>query len=242
MIRLGINIDHTATLRNARGGLHPSPLRAAQAAVRGGADLITAHLREDRRHITDDDMERLKNEIAVPLNMEMAVTEEMERIALRIRPHDVCLVPEKRKELTTEGGLDVAGNVKNITSTVKKLRNANINVSLFIDPDEKQLLAAEKTGASAIEIHTGAYASAAIGARDAELKRIFAAAALAPQLGLAIHAGHGLNYENVEAVAAIPAIEELNIGHFLIGEALFLGLEEAVREMKRVMSHARGEA
>jgi pyridoxine 5-phosphate synthase len=238
-IRLGINIDHVATLRNARGGLHPSPVRAARLAVEAGADLITAHLREDRRHIRDDDMDRLKREAGAPLNMEMAVTDEMQKIAIRLRPHAVCLVPERRAELTTEGGLDVAGNIEPVRTCVKRLQDAGIIVSLFIDPDEKQLVAAEKTGATTVELHTGSYATRPIGKNDDELKRLHAAASIAPQLGLHLHAGHGLNFENVAPVASIPVMEELNIGHFLIGEAVFTGLAESVREMKRLMIAAR---
>lgn len=238
-MRLGINIDHVATLRNARGGLTPSPVRAAHLAIAAGADLITAHLREDRRHIRDEDMERLKNEIGVPLNMEMAVTEEMQKIALRIRPDIVCLVPERRSEVTTEGGLDVAGNLERVKRCVHTLRNAGIDVSLFIDPDEQQLSATLDVGATIIELHTGAYANAPIGDHDGELVRLYTAAAIAPQIGLQVHAGHGLNFENVVPVAEIPSIEELNIGHFLIGEAVFLGLEESVRHMKRLMVQTR---
>jgi pyridoxine 5-phosphate synthase len=240
VLRLGINIDHVATLRNARGGDAPSPLRAAKAAIAGGADLITAHLREDRRHIRDADMLALKNELDAPLNMEMAVTDEMQRIALEIRPHAVCLVPEHRTEITTEGGLDVKSQIAAIAACTQKLQDAGILVSLFIDPDLAQMDAAKMTGARAVEIHTGAYANSAAPAE--ELKRIADAARHAKQIGLQVHAGHGLTFANVRPVAAIATIEELNIGHFLVGEAVFTGLESSVREMKKLMQEARQKA
>lgn len=238
-LRLGINIDHVATLRNARDGQHPDPIRAAQLAKVAGADGITAHLREDRRHIRDGDMERLRHEIGLPLNFEMAATREMAEIALRIRPHAVCLVPEKREEKTTEGGLDVAGQQETLTEYVKPFRAAGIRVSLFIDADERQIRAAAATGAEVIEIHTGHYAECEGEARSAEFARIKHAAALAQQLGLEVHAGHGLNYENTGAIAAIAQIRELNIGHFLMGEAMFVGLDAAIRRMRAIMDEAR---
>lgn len=238
-LRLGINIDHVATLRNARGGIAPDPVRAALLVGEYGADLITAHLREDRRHIRDDDMQRLKTECALPLNMEMAVTDEMIAFALRVRPGAVCLVPERRQELTTEGGLDVRGSDAGLKDGVARLQDAGILVSLFIDPDPAQIEAAVATGAKAIELHTGSYAHATGAAKQGELKRLQEGAAAAAAAGLQVHAGHGLTFENVEAVAAIPAIEELNIGHFLVGEALFMGLGPAVAEMKKRMQRAR---
>lgn len=241
-MRLGINIDHVATLRNARGGLLPSPLRAAQLAVKAGADIVTAHLREDRRHINDADMALLRHEGGAPLNMEMAVTPEMQAIACLLRPHAVCLVPERRLEITTEGGLDVLNQLAAITDCTKKLQDAGIQVSLFIDADMRQIEAANKTGCRAIEIHTGAYANAASSAQDKELSRIRDAARAAAHMGIQVHAGHGLTYQNVSAIALIPEIEELNIGHFLIGEAVFIGLEASVREMKRLMQAARQKA
>lgn len=238
-MRLGINIDHVATLRNARGGQLPSPLRAAQLAVKAGADIITAHLREDRRHINDADMALLKHEGGAPLNMEMAVTTEMQAIACLLRPHAVCLVPERRLEITTEGGLDVAAQLAAITECTKKLQDAGIAVSLFIDADERQIEAAHKTTCTAIEIHTGAYANAPSDLQAKVAARIQASARAAKQMGIQVHAGHGLNYQNVSAIAHIPEIEELNIGHFLIGEAVFVGIEAAVREMKKRMLAAR---
>lgn len=238
-LRLGINIDHVATLRNARDGSNPDPIRAALLAKQAGADGITAHLREDRRHIRDGDMARLKGEVALPLNFEMAATAEMIEIALEIKPHAVCLVPEKREEKTTEGGLDVAMNQESLTADIALLAKAGIRVSLFIDADEKQIRAAHATGAPVIEIHTGHYAELSGDAQKKELERIASAAELAHGLGLEVHAGHGLNYENTGAIAAIPQLRELNIGHFLVGEALFVGLEQSIRTMRKIMDGAR---
>lgn len=240
-LRLGVNIDHVATIRNARGGVHPDPLRAARAAEAGGADSITAHLREDRRHITDDDIDRLRRDIALPLNLEMAATSEMQAIALRHVPHAACLVPEKREERTTEGGLDAAAQQGLLTDYVGRLQAAGIRVSLFIEPDPAQIDAAHAIGARAVELHTGTYCNATGAARDAELARIVAAAARAAELGLECHAGHGLDFETTPAVARIPSIVELNIGHFLVGEAILTGLEAAVRRMRAVMVAARAE-
>jgi len=238
-LRLGVNIDHVATIRNARGGPHPDPLRAAHAAARAGADGITAHLREDRRHITDDDIDRLMAEIDLPLNLEMAATEEMLAIALRHRPHAACIVPERREERTTEGGLDAAGQYDHLTYFVGKLGAAGIRVSLFIEPSEAQVAAAVRLGAPVVEFHTGRYAHVDGDARATELKRIADAAALARKNGIEPHAGHGLTYDNVVPVAAIPQLAELNIGHFLIGEAIFISLEESVRRMRDLMDQAR---
>ena len=238
-LRLGVNIDHVATIRNARGGPHPDPLRAAHAAARAGADGITAHLREDRRHITDDDIDRLMAEIDLPLNLEMAATDEMLAIALRHRPHAACIVPERREERTTEGGLDAAGQYDHLTYFVGKLGAAGIRVSLFIEPSEAQVAAAVRLGAPVVEFHTGRYAHVDGDARATELKRIADAAALARKNGIEPHAGHGLTYDNVVPVAAIPQLAELNIGHFLIGEAIFIGLEESVRRMRDLMDQAR---
>ena len=242
-LRLGVNIDHVATVRNARGGRHPDPVRAAKLAAEAGADGITAHLREDRRHIIDSDIERLMAEIRLPLNLEMAATDEMLAIALRHKPHACCLVPEKRTEVTTEGGLDVAGQMDNLKRTVGDLGAAGIRVSLFIDPEPAQLDAAKALGAPVVELHTGAYCDAPAGVeRAAELERIVRAAAHAEAIGLECHAGHGLNYETVGAVAAIPTIVELNIGHFLIGEAIFVGLGNTLQRMRAVMKDARAAA
>ncbi len=240
-LRLGVNIDHVATIRNARGGRHPDPLRAARIAAAAGADGITAHLREDRRHIVDADIERLMREIALPLNFEMAATEEMLAIALRHRPHAACLVPEKRAERTTEGGLDVTGGSAHLRRYVEALSAAGIRVSLFIEADPRQVAAAKAIGAPVIEIHTGAYCEAEGTARVRHLARIEAAAAEAETLGLECHAGHGLGFDTVKPVAAIATIAELNIGHFLIGEAIFVGLEAAIREMRALMREARRE-
>lgn len=236
-LRLGINIDHVATLRNARGGDNPCPIRAALLAMEAGADSITAHLREDRRHIRDLDIERLKNEVKLPLNLEMAATEEMLAIALRVKPHAVCLVPEKRAELTTEGGLNVLAIEKKLIPYVQELQDNGSRVSLFIDPDTAQIESAQRTGAKAVEIHTGTYAE---NISWDNLQAIKNAAGHASNLGLEVHAGHGLNYENVADIASIPEIVELNIGHFLIGEAVFIGLKEAVMEMQKIMNRARG--
>ena len=239
-LRLGVNIDHVAPVRNARGGRHPDPVRAAKLAAEAGADGITAHLREDRRHIIDSDIERLMAEIRLPLNLEMAATDEMLAIALRHTPHACCLVPEKRTEVTTEGGLDVAGQMGNLRRYVGDLGAAGIRVSLFIDPEPAQLDAAKALGAPVVELHTGAYCEAPAGAeRAAELERIVRAAAHAEAIGLECHAGHGLSYETVGAVAAIPTIVELNIGHFLIGEAIFVGLGNTLQRMRAVMKDAR---
>lgn len=239
-LRLGVNIDHVATLRNARGGPHPDPVRAARIAAEAGADGVTAHLREDRRHIIDSDIARLMAEIELPLNFEMAATDEMLAIALRARPHAACLVPEKRTEVTTEGGLDAVGGFEHLKPFVQELTAAGVRVSLFIDPDLRQLDAAQALGAPVVELHTGAYCHAAEGAeRQTELSRLYAAAAHAETLGLECHAGHGLCYDTVQPVAAIPTIVELNIGHFLVGEAVFLGLAGAIRHMRTLMSQAR---
>jgi pyridoxine 5-phosphate synthase len=235
-LRLGVNVDHVATLRNARGGPHPDPLAAAEAAVRAGADGITIHLREDRRHIRDADVTRMRAALAVPLNLEMAATEEMATIAAAVRPHACCIVPERRAEVTTEGGLDAAGQIETLRPIVARLRAVGIRVSLFIDPDPRQLEAATALGAPVVELHTGAYAEG----RPGELARLAAAAAQTRGLGLECHAGHGLTFDNVCAVAALPEIVELNIGHFLIGEAILAGLEPVVARMKALMQQARG--
>jgi pyridoxine 5-phosphate synthase len=238
-LRLGVNIDHVATIRNARGGDHPDPVRAAQIAAGAGADGITAHLREDRRHITDRDIDRLMAEIDLPLNLEMAATEEMLDIALRHQPHAACIVPERREERTTEGGLDAAGQFETLLPFVRRLGVAGIRVSLFIEPTERQVEAAMRLAAPVVEFHTGRYAHAAGGARTAELKRISDCAALAVRNGIEPHAGHGLTFDNVIPVAAIPQIVELNIGHFLVGEAIFTGLDSSVRRMRELMDEAR---
>lgn len=242
-LRLGVNIDHVATLRNARGGPHPDPVRAARIAADAGADGITAHLREDRRHIVDDDIARLMNEIDLPLNFEMAATDDMLAIALRRLPHAACLVPEKRSEVTTEGGLDAVGGMAHLKRFVSELSAAGVRVSLFIDPDLHQLDAAQALGAPVVELHTGAYCHAAPGPeRQAELGRLIKAAAHAETLGLECHAGHGLCYDTVQPVAAISSIVELNIGHFLVGEAVFLGLAGAIRHMRTLMTQTRDES
>jgi pyridoxine 5-phosphate synthase len=241
-LRLGVNIDHVATIRNARGGPHPDPLRAALLAVEAGADGITAHLREDRRHIRDADMERLMAALTVPLNFEMAATEEMAAIATRLRPHAACLVPEKREERTTEGGLDVAGNVPALKDYVARLAAAGMRVSLFVEADARQLDAAAAVGAPVVELHTGTYCEAEGEARARELARLAAAARHGASIGLEVHAGHGLGFATVGPVAAIPELMELNIGHFLIGEAVFLGLAEAIRHMRGLMDAARARA
>ena len=242
-IRLGINVDHVATLRNARGGNHPDPLRAAAIATEAGADNITAHLREDRRHITDDDIARLAANLTVPLNMEMAATPEMLAIALKTRPHDACLVPEKRTERTTEGGLEVAGQHDHLAPFVAKLGEAGIHVSLFIAPELRQIEAAARLRAPAIEIHVGpwceALAEGQLKAAEAEWLRIVEGAEAARDLGLEVHAGHGLNYETAATISAVPEIVELNIGHYLVGEAIFVGLGESVRRMRDAMDKAR---
>jgi pyridoxine 5-phosphate synthase len=238
-LRLGVNIDHVATVRNARGGGLPDPVRAALLAARAGADGITAHLREDRRHITDADIARLSAELAIPLNLEMAATDEMLAIALRHRPHAACIVPEKREERTTEGGIDAAGQHDRLAPMVRELGAANIRVSLFIEPDPRQIAAAVALGAPVVELHTGRYAELDGEARTAELRRLADAAALAAKNGIEVHAGHGLTFDNVTPVAAIPQVRELNIGHFLVGEAIFIGLEDSVRQMKALMDEAR---
>ena len=242
-LRLGVNIDHVATVRNARGSAYPSPLRAALMAEAAGADGITAHLREDRRHIRDSDMADLRANLRIPLNFEMATTLEMQRIALATRPHAVCLVPEKRQERTTEGGLDVAGDQARLTAYIAPLRQAGARVSMFVGPDPRQIEASAAIGAAVVELHTGHYCDlhyeGRFAERDAELKALEKAAALAASLGLEVHAGHGLTYETVAPVAAIPEIKELNIGHFLMAEALFIGLEASIAEMRRLMDEAR---
>ncbi len=236
-LRLGVNIDHVATLRNARGGTHPDPVAAAQLAREAGADGITAHLREDRRHIRDADMVRLRAEVALPLNFEMAATAEMQAIALDIRPNACCLVPEKREERTTEGGLDVAGQEAALAAYIAPLRAAGIRISLFIDPELHQLEASARIGADIVELHTGTYA--VLSDRDAALAQLQQAAVQGAALGLEIHAGHGLTFENVAPIAAIEQVVELNIGHFLIGEAVSMGLAEAIRTMRGHMDGAR---
>jgi pyridoxine 5-phosphate synthase len=238
-LRLGVNIDHVATVRNARGGLTPDPLRAAEIAQAAGADGITAHLREDRRHIVDEDIARLIGGIALPLNFEMAATEEMVAIALRHRPHAACIVPERREEVTTEGGLDAAGQHNRLKPLISRLNDVGIRVSLFIEPDPRQIEAAIHLGAPVVEFHTGAYAHAEGEAQERELRRLTDAAALAAKNGIEPHAGHGLTYDNVLPVAAIPQLAELNIGHFLIGEAIFVGLDASVRRMRELMDAAR---
>jgi pyridoxine 5-phosphate synthase len=238
-LRLGVNIDHVATIRNARGGDYPDPVRAALIAVEAGADGITAHLREDRRHITDGDIARLSAELPVPLNLEMAATDEMLSIALSHRPHAACIVPERREERTTEGGLDAAGQQGQLRRFVDELGAAGIRVSLFIEPDPRQIEAALHLGAPVVELHTGRYAQLDEDGREAELKRLADAAALAAKNGIEPHAGHGLTFDNVAPVAAIPQIRELNIGHFLIGEAIFTGLAASVGEMRALMDAAR---
>ncbi|HWP60508.1 MAG TPA: pyridoxine 5'-phosphate synthase [Candidatus Acidoferrales bacterium] len=240
MIRLGVNIDHVATVRQARRAAVPDPVEAALAAEKGGADGITVHLREDRRHIQDQDVERLRRSVRTKLNLEMAVTEEMLAKAEQLRPDDACFVPERREELTTEGGLDVAGQLAKVRRGVERLQGRGIRVSLFVDPDERQIRASREAGAHAVEIHTGRYCDAAKGAEREELDKIVAAAALAHGLGLEVHAGHGLNYQNVIPVARIPQIVELNIGHSIVARAVMVGLEQAVREMKELLNRARG--
>jgi len=242
-LRLGVNIDHVATVRNARGSAYPEPLRAARLAEQAGADGITAHLREDRRHISDEDIDGLVNALSVPLNFEMAATREMQAIALRHKPHAVCIVPEKREERTTEGGLEVAREENRLAHFIAPLREAGCRVSIFIAAERAQVEAAHRIGAEVIELHTGAYCDAhsegRINDRDAELERLGEMAALANDLGLEVHAGHGLTYDTVRPIAAMPQVMELNIGHFLIGEAIFLGLGPAIAEMRRLMDEAR---
>ena len=238
-LRLGVNIDHVATVRNARGGSHPDPVRAAVLAAEAGADGITAHLREDRRHIVDADIDGLMRELKIPLNFEMAATPEMVGIALKHKPHAACIVPEKREERTTEGGLDAAGQHNHLKPMVARLRDAGIRVSLFIEADERQLEAAVSLGAPVVELHTGRYCELEGASQKAELERLRKGAALCGKLGLECHCGHGLSYADVAPIAAIPEVRELNIGHFLIGEAIFVGLEAAIREMRRLMNEAR---
>ncbi len=242
-LRLGVNIDHVATIRNARGGRHPDPLRAAHMAAEAGADGITAHLREDRRHISDDDISALMAEIALPLNLEIAATEEMLDIALRHKPNACCLVPERREELTTEGGLDVAGGHNHLAPYVSQLRDAGIRVSLFVDPDETQLAAASALGADIVELHTGSYCEhhndGDETATSKALERLKSAARRGAALGLEVHAGHGLAYDTVAPVAAMPDVIELNIGHFLVGEAIYIGLVDAIKHMRKLMDEAR---
>lgn len=241
-IRLGINIDHVATVRNARGGFHPDPINAAIIAEKAGADGITAHLREDRRHIKDIDIERLMANINIPLNFEMAATDEMLAIATKHKPASACLVPEKREELTTEGGLDVLGHYDYLKEFTKKLQNVGISVSLFIDPDEKQIKAAKELGADKIELHTGSYVDAKGQEQINELERLRKGAAYSAEIGIEVHAGHGLSYETVEAVAAIKEFSEFNIGHFIIGDAIFVGLEAAIHKMRTLMDQGRKQA
>ena len=238
-LRLGVNIDHVATIRNARGGDHPDPVRAAQIVAAVGGDGITAHLREDRRHIRDADIERIMAATNLPLNLEMAATDEMLDIALRHKPHAACIVPERREERTTEGGLDAAGQHNHLAPIVTRLRDANIRVSLFIEPDARQIEAAMRLKADIVEFHTGKYAHAQGEEREIELRRIADAAALAAKNGIEPHAGHGLTFDNVQPIAAIAQFAELNNGHYLIGEAIFIGLEESVRRMRELMDLAR---
>ena len=238
-LRLGVNIDHVATIRNARGGDHPDPVRAAEIVAACGGDGITAHLREDRRHIRDDDLARIQAATGLPLNLEMAATEEMLAIALHHRPHAACIVPERREERTTEGGLDAAGQHNRLYPIVQRLLDADIRVSLFIAPEVRQIDAALQLGAPVVELHTGEYAHATGAARDAELARLADMAALAARNGIEPHAGHGLTYDNVQPVAAIAELAELNIGHYPIGEAVFVGLETAVLRMRALMDAAR---
>lgn len=243
LLRLGVNIDHVATLRNARGGRAPDPVRAAKLAQAAGVDGITLHLREDRRHIRDKDLAAVQAAVSIPINLELAATDEMQRIALAHRPEAICIVPERREERTTEGGLEVAGDETRLRDFIAPLSAAGSRVSLFVAPDENQIEAAARVGAQVVELHTGSYCEHAeagdTAARDAELRRLFVCAALADELGLEVHAGHGLNFDNVGPIAAIPELVELNIGHFLIGEAVFTGLEHAIKEMRRLMDLAR---
>lgn len=245
-LRLGVNIDHVATVRNARGGVVPDPVRAAKLAEEAGADGITAHLREDRRHMVDADIEALTEALTVPLNFEMAATDEMQAIALRHKPHAVCIVPERREERTTEGGLEVAREENKLAHFIAPLADVGCRVSIFIAADPRQIEAAARIGASVVELHTGAYCDAhaegRIEARDAELARLREMSTFAHSLGLEVHAGHGLTYGDVTPIAAMPEVRELNIGHFLIGEAIFVGLEQAIKEMRRIMNAARAES
>lgn len=245
MLRLGVNIDHVATVRNARGSAYPDPVRAAKLAEEAGADGITAHLREDRRHIADADIDALMEALSVPLNFEMAATDEMQAIALRHKPHAVCIVPEKREERTTEGGLEVAREENKLAHFIAPLRDAGCRVSIFIAADKSQIEAANRIGAQVIELHTGAYCDyhyeGRFDERDAELVRLTEMATFAHSLGLEVHAGHGLTYDTVKPIAALPEVMELNIGHFLIGESIFRGLDPAIQEMRRLMVEARSE-
>lgn len=244
-LRLGVNVDHVATIRNARGGTHPDPVRAAHLAAAAGADGITAHLREDRRHIVDSDIERLMAEIDLPLNFEMAATDEMLQIALRHKPHAACIVPEKREERTTEGGLDVVGGHNRLQPLVASLSDAGVRVSLFIEADLRQLEAAVALKAPVVELHTGAYCDACLEgdgvAAGRELERLTEAAAFGEEIGLEVHAGHGLTFDTVTPIAALTSVRELNIGHFLVGEAVFVGLEAAIMRMRTLMDAARAE-
>ncbi len=240
-LRLGVNIDHVATIRNARGGAHPDPVRAAEVVARAGGDGITCHLREDRRHIRDEDLARIQAASQLPLNLEMAATEEMLAIALRHKPHAACIVPERREERTTEGGLDAAGQHNRLAPFVARLADAGIRVSLFIAPDMRQLDAALRLKVPVVEFHTGDYAHAAGEAQAVELRRLAEFAALAAKNGIEPHAGHGLTFDNVQPVAAIPQLAELNIGHYLIGEAIFCGLEASIMRMRELMDLARGD-
>ncbi|WP_170428797.1 pyridoxine 5'-phosphate synthase [Ruegeria arenilitoris] len=243
-LRLGVNIDHVATVRNARGGAYPDPLRAAKLAEEAGADGITAHLREDRRHISDADIDGLMEVLSVPLNFEMAATEEMQKIALRHKPHAVCIVPEKREERTTEGGLEVAREENKLAHFIAPLRDVGCRVSIFIAADQRQIEAAHRIGAEVIELHTGAYCDAMAEGNtevaERELDALRQMSSFAHSLGLEVHAGHGLTYDTVQPIAAFPEVRELNIGHFLIGEAIFRGLTPAIAEMRRLMDEARG--
>lgn len=238
-LRLGVNIDHVATIRNARGGEHPDPVRAAEIVAATGGDGITAHLREDRRHIRDADIERIMAATPLPLNLEMAATEEMLAIALRHKPHAACIVPERREERTTEGGLDAAGQHNHLAPIITRLNDAGIRVSLFIEPEPRQIEAAMRLRAPVVEFHTGKYAHSEGAEREEELRRISDAVALAAKNGIESHAGHGLTFDNVQPIAAIPQIAELNIGHYLIGEAIFIGLEQSLRRMRALMDDAR---
>ncbi len=244
-LRLGVNIDHVATVRNARGSAYPDPVRAAKLAEEAGADGITAHLREDRRHISDNDIERLVDALRVPLNFEMAATDEMQAIALRHKPHAVCIVPEKREERTTEGGLEVVREENRLAHFIAPLREAGSRVSIFIAADQRQIDAAHRIGAQVIELHTGSYcdfhAEGRFEERDAELERMREMSAYAHSLGLEVHAGHGITYDTVQPIAAFPEVMELNIGHFIIGEAIFRGLHPAIAEMRRLMDAARAD-
>jgi len=242
-LRLGVNIDHVATVRNARGGIHPSPVAAALLAQKAGADGITAHLREDRRHIRDDDITALKEAIDIPLNFEMAATEEMVAIALKLLPNAACIVPERREELTTEGGLAVAGQQARLSPLIQQLKGAGIRVSLFVDADEAELNAAAELGVDIVELHTGQYCDSVAGSlRSQELERIAKGAQIAASAGLEVHAGHGLSFETVQEIAALPEIVELNIGHFLIGAAIYTGLEDVILQMRQLMNQARAAA